>query len=90
MKISVLSCYFIVLLCVGCSDPVKDAETELRMIEASDGTLGEVCTAHKKLAAAVLETHDLERYRLTKSIADTHCTSSDLIGASSKVGNAAY
>lgn len=66
------------LVLAGCSDPVKDAERELEIVESSGGSSAEVCEAKSKVAAAYLEAKDAKGYEQAKLSADITCMNARL------------
>ena len=66
------------LLPTGCSDPVADAEEELRIVLASHPTHSDECRARKHLAAAVLKAHDAKRFAELSRLADIECKSAQV------------
>jgi len=64
---------------VSCSDPVEDAERELKIVQSSFPSKGEICAAKRKLAAAYLQDQrpPLD-YAMKKADADNACLSAQL------------
>jgi uncharacterized tellurite resistance protein B-like protein len=63
---------------VGCSDPVRDAERELEIIQRAEGSPNELCRARRKVAEAYLKANDAEGYETADLYADTACLSARL------------
>jgi hypothetical protein len=61
------------LVLAGCSDPVKDAERELEIVESSGGSSADICAAREKVADAHLKAHDQQAYRNARLSADVQC-----------------
>lgn len=71
----------ITLLCLaGCSGPVEDAQKELAMLQDAKASPGDICKAQQKIATAMLEAHDQERFTLQKQIADQVCSNAEMEG----------
>lgn len=66
------------VLLAGCSlisDPVGDAQKELKIVEDSNPSKADLCRAHRKLQDAYLQARDAENYKFEKLIADGACIS---------------
>lgn len=68
--------YFILLgmlLLGSCSDPVKDAEKELKMLRDAKASPMELCEAEQKVVRVLLENHVEKDFKMRKMIADQQC-----------------
>ncbi|WP_420478229.1 hypothetical protein [Brevundimonas sp. FT23028] len=66
------------LAVAGCSDPVKDAQRELEIIENTKGSSAQLCAAREKLATAYLKTHDEKAYEEARLRASIQCMNAEL------------
>jgi hypothetical protein len=63
---------------IGCSDPVRDAERELEIIEEAGGSKAEICAAERNVADAHLKAGNAQEYRTADLYADITCLNARL------------
>lgn len=61
------------LVLAGCSDPVKDAQRELEIVESTGGSSADVCKAKEKLADAYLKARKAKEYETARVYANITC-----------------
>lgn len=74
-KIALPSLWLAIALPAGCSNPLKDEQERLAMVE-NIGSVEEVCEQSRKVADAALSTKD-EQYSLLHTMADVDCLTAE-------------